>query len=177
MINYLKKELNKLSSRNHVDKKTIEKFFKRLELDLKIVKDENPADHFCVFFLPINKKTNSVFLGHHIKADDWIPPGGHIEKGEFPLETVKREFLEELSYKLNKERIELFDLSRITINKPNRLCKIHYDLWYLVYTEKINFIYDKKEFYQAGWFSLEKGLRLMKTVNYNTIVRKLGKIC
>ena len=40
---------------------------------------------------------------HHKKANDWIPPGGHIEENESPAATVIREFREELGYKLKRE--------------------------------------------------------------------------
>lgn len=173
MTNYLKKELNRLSERKYIDKKTIEKFFRRIEKDRRLIQEENPTNHFCCFFLPFHKQTKSIYLGDHMKARDWIPPGGHIKKNEFPLETVKREFLEELAYKLTNEKVELFDISIKRINKPKQVCKIHYDLWYLVYTERMNFVYDKKEFHRAGWFSIKEGLQLIKTTNYNAIVKNL----
>ncbi|HEY9715512.1 MAG TPA: NUDIX domain-containing protein [Chroococcales cyanobacterium] len=36
-----------------------------------------------------------ILLVHHKRLDAWVPPGGHIEPGEFPHETVIREVLEE----------------------------------------------------------------------------------
>ena len=44
----------------------------------KLTRPENPHDHFCAFFLPVDVKHSSIYLVHHKKADDWIPPGGHI---------------------------------------------------------------------------------------------------
>jgi 8-oxo-dGTP pyrophosphatase MutT (NUDIX family) len=176
MIDYLKKELNRLSSRKHVDKKTINKFFKRLDQDTRLVKEENPADHFCCFFLPFCKKVGLIYLVNHIIAKEWIPPGGHIKKDELPLKTVTREFSEELNYKLSEEKIELFDLSILKINNLKRTCQIHYDLWYLVYTDRINFVFDNKEFNRAGWFSIKDGQQLMKTRSYNFIVGKLDNV-
>lgn len=40
-------------------------------------------------------RDGKVLLVHHNKFDKWVPPGGHIEDGETPAETVVREFLEE----------------------------------------------------------------------------------
>jgi len=194
MVDYLKEQIAALARREDVDRGMIKKFLQRIIRDKRLVKEENPANHFCCFFLPVYKQTKSIlskvewvddkrrlipinlsiYLVDHIKARDWIPPGGHIKKGEFPLETVKREFFEELNYKLTKEKIELFDISIKRINKPKQICKIHYDLWYLVHlNKKINFIYAKKEFYQAGWFSLKDGLKLIKTADFNAVVKKL----
>ena len=39
---------------------------------------------------------DELLLIHHVKLDLWIPPGGHVEPGEIPHETVIRECGEEL---------------------------------------------------------------------------------
>lgn len=148
-------------------------FLQRLKENQNIVKEDNPTDHFCSFFVPVNSKTQSIFLGHHIKADDWIPPDGHIEKEEHPLSAVIREFYEELSYKLTDEKIELFDISKIKVRKTKRACKIHYDFWYIVHVDKINFIVDKNEFYDAKWFSKEEALSKIKREEYKAVIQKL----
>lgn len=78
-----------------------------------------------------------------------------------------------MNHKLTNEKIEPFDLLIKRINKPKQVCKVHYDLWHLVYMDKINFVYDKKEFHQASWFFIKEGLQLIKTVGYNAIIKKL----
>lgn len=40
-------------------------------------------------------KDNKVLLLYHAKHQKWLPPGGHIEPNETPVEAVKREVLEE----------------------------------------------------------------------------------
>ena len=39
---------------------------------------------------------NKIFLHWHAKVKEWLPPGGHIELNEAPIETATRETLEEL---------------------------------------------------------------------------------
>lgn len=48
-------------------------------------------------------RDGKVLLVHHNKFDKWTPPGGHMEDGETPAETVVREFFEETT--LNVEPI------------------------------------------------------------------------
>lgn len=174
MDRLIQQEIINLKKIKHIDKSVINKFLKKIELG-NITRTKDKFSHYCTFFLPINIKTKTIYLGHHIKANDWIPPGGHLELNETPLDTVKREFEEELSYKLSKEKIIPFDLSIKDISSPRNSCKLHYDFWYLVYINKINFIYNKAEFYLAKWFSLKEALSIMKLREYKNIVIKLKK--
>lgn len=40
-------------------------------------------------------ENGKVLLRYHPKLGKWLPPGGHIQPGETPDETLRREFLEE----------------------------------------------------------------------------------
>ena len=169
--------IEKLKKNPHINKQTIKKIEIRINSNPLLVKSENVKSHFCSFFVPINKKTKSIYLVHHIKAQDWIPPGGHIEKNEHPTATVKREFEEELSHKLTDEVIELFDATIKDIStNPRNPCEIHYDLWHLVYVNKLPFKFDRGEFYDAGWFSFEDALNKIRTKLYKKTVLNLFKI-
>lgn len=169
-------EIEKLKDKKHVDIEVIQRFLKRLDSDNNLTKENNPFDHYCSFFLPIDLKSKTVYVGHHIKADDWIPPGGHIKQNESPLTTVYREFEEELNHELTTEKIELFDLSIKDVSgNPLHKCKTHYDFWYLVFIKKTDFQFDRKEFYQAGWFTLKEALKKMKLKQYKKIIAKLNQ--
>lgn len=167
------KEINKLKKSSWVDKNIFDEFIKLINSQNVITKPEGAGVHICSFFIPINKK--SIFLVDHIKAQDWIPPGGHIEKDELPIETVKREFEEELDHQLTNEKIELFDLSIKEINRAQQNCLTHYDIWYLVYVDKIKFNWLKKEFHDAEWIEINKGIKKMKIKLYANIIKKLLK--
>src|SRR3989338_5057074 len=54
-------EISKLKDKIYVDKKTIEQFLKRLKSG-RLLQKQNPADHFCSFFVPLDIKSKSVFL-------------------------------------------------------------------------------------------------------------------
>lgn len=173
----IKKILLSLSTNKLIDKSQINQFLKRVGTNVPLTKENSLDDHICSFFVPVDKKTKSIYIGHHIKADRWIPPGGHVKENEDPLETVYREFTEELNHKLTIEKIDLFDLSkRILEPNPRHRCKIHYDFWFAVYTDKLNFDFIKKEFYDARWFSVEEGLKKINVPQYNKIVKKLSLI-
>ena len=159
MSTYMKTQLEKailnLREKPHVNKKTLEQFSKRIESGAPFTKKEHTPAHFCSFFVPYNPQTHSIFVVHHKKAQDWIPPGGHIDPGESPLQTVHREYHEELGVVLKKEPIHLIDASITDITHPLGYCNKHYDFWYVVSTDTVNFKYDKGEFYDAGWYPID----------------------
>lgn len=164
-------ELKKLELKPSVDKKVLIQFYSRLE-NPKILRSQNSPDHFCVFFVPYYEKEKIVYLGYHIKANDWIPPGGHIEENENPLDAVKREMFEELKYKIISEKIELFDITVKPIKRPD--CQKHWDIWYLIYMPKTDFTFDRGEFYNARWMSLQEAKRLMKIKKYSLTLQKIA---
>jgi len=175
--NNLIKELDKLKDKSHVDKIIFYPFAKRIT-EGKLTREENLENHLCSFFVPVHKSSKSIFIGHHVKADEWIPPGGHINKDEAPIETVFREFYEELNFKLTDEKTELFDLDRID-TRPGRTnpCKVHYDFWYLVFmNEQSPFTFDKREFYDAGWFSIDDAVIKCRFKPYVEILKKIRTI-
>ncbi len=169
MLPAIKGELEKLAGHP-----LRQRFLDRLAHNPKLTKREFVPDHICAFFVPIHRQSGSVYLGHHIKGRDWMPPGGHIEPGEHPVETVRREFREELRVGLGKEKIEIFNLSIKKIEHPRRYCRLHYDLWYLVWTDKLDFDFDPGEFYEAGWFGIREGAKKIKhNPDYRRIVAGL----
>lgn len=160
MIKQFQKLIYGLNKLPYINKNTIELNLTHLKDKSGLTDKDNPIDHFCSFFVPVYLPTVEIYVGHHIKANEWIPPGGHIEPGELPLDTVKREFIEELKYKLSDEKIELFDMDLMHIKKSVvRPCKIHRDFWYYVLmTEKSDYVYDKGEFHDASWMPIDKAI-------------------
>jgi 8-oxo-dGTP pyrophosphatase MutT (NUDIX family) len=126
----------------------------------QLTRDENPASHFSTFFVAIDISQKQVFIGHHKKADLWIFNGGHIDLGELPHATIRREMLEEWGI----DPVPNIDLTpqllTITqINKNNiRKCRTHFDIWYFIPVNKNTFHPDQKllstEFFQTKWMSI-----------------------
>ncbi|MFE6508503.1 NUDIX hydrolase [Nocardioides sp. NPDC057767] len=55
-----------------------------------------PAKHLVSYFLLVDPVSGHVLLGDHRKSGLWLPSGGHVEPGENPAETVRRECVGEL---------------------------------------------------------------------------------
>ncbi|MEO6501358.1 MAG: NUDIX domain-containing protein [Jatrophihabitantaceae bacterium] len=60
------------------------------------VRPATPSPHLVSYFLLVDHDAGSVLLVDHIKAGLWLPSGGHVEPGEHPVLTVRRELAEEL---------------------------------------------------------------------------------
>lgn len=54
-------------------------------------------------------KDDRILLLNHKKMNEWVCPGGHIEKDESPEEGLIREILEETGYKIEIVNTNLFD--------------------------------------------------------------------
>ncbi|MBI4136673.1 NUDIX domain-containing protein [Candidatus Roizmanbacteria bacterium] len=158
---------------SHIDKPLLEKFYTRLKQG-KLVRDENPDDHFSTFFIPFVQKTKYVFMGDHIKSGVWLVPGGHIDRDEHPVDTIIREIKEELDTAVTEKDIEFFDITITNINSSYP-CKRHYDLWYLYrLRERVNFNYTKEEFKVAKWMNIEEAGDLLQDAGQTAVLGKLS---
>lgn len=137
-------------------------------------KGEGNPRHYCSFFLPFDRVAGKIYLGHHKKADDWIPPGGHIEPGETPSDAAVREMQEELKVVITKEVLTPFNLSVKKIDRPEIGCVAHYDVWHLVDIKEQDFDYLKSEYYDARWFTVSEGVAMItKNPDFATIIATL----
>lgn len=115
-----------------------------------------PDTHLVSYFLAIDPENNHILLVDHKKAERWLPSGGHVEPGEHPLDTVKREVKEELSIEadfLFQEPIFL------TVTKTVGKSEDHTDvsLWYVIKADSsLDLDYDTEEFHQVKWFPIDQ---------------------
>ena len=138
-----------------------EMFLARID-DGKPTRDEEKASHFCVYFLPYNPDSKKVFIVHHKKSGLWISPGGHIDKGETPLEALAREMKEELGVTYEPSaNSQPFLLTITPIENPVQPCKAHYDLWYSVRQDGGDFQIDAGEFHETRWLTVAEARELV----------------
>ncbi len=143
----------------------------------KLTKDENASSHFCTHFVPYDQKTKRVLIVDHKKAGTWLFPGGHIDAGELPSQSVEREFREEMGTSFHfSKNTQPFLITRAVINRPTHSsCKEHFDLWYITPTneEKVNINMD--EFNNYRWVDYEKGKEMITHPNNLIASRGFGK--
>lgn len=167
-------EIEQIYSIPSVSKTTIAQFRHLKSTQAYHTKGEEALHHYCAFFLPYDVVARKIYLGHHKKADDWIPPGGHIEPGERPSDAAIREMKEELNIVITKKSLKPFNLSVKPINREAVGCLTHYDVWHLVDIQVQEFAYLKSEYYDARWFSLKDGVKkITKNQDFAEIIRQL----
>lgn len=116
----------------------------------RIAKPAQPPRHLVSYFAVVDEE--GLLLVDHKNAQRWLPPGGHVEPGEHPRETVVRELLEELGFRAHHEiGAPLMITSTATVG----LTAGHTDvsLWYVIRADRQQGLqYDKDEFNSVQWF-------------------------
>lgn len=131
-------------------------FSQRLEQG-DLTRDENPKDHFCVYYMIFDKVLGEILIGKHKKSGLYLPPGGHIDHGETPEQALSREFEEEIGLDVHDFEINEKNLLTTTdIYNPNKqTCRKHFDIWYFINVRKSDFKLDIEkmsiEFDNISW--------------------------
>lgn len=127
----------------------------------RIKRPDVPRKHLVSYFVLIDPIQKSMLLVDHIKAQLWLPTGGHVELHEDPKKTVEREVVEELRMKavfLHNNDSPFF----VTVTETGGLTPGHVDvsLWYLLKGNVHDFIdFDRTEFNDIEWFSFNEILQ------------------
>jgi 8-oxo-dGTP diphosphatase len=117
------------------------------------VKPDTPPRHLVSYVVPIDSDGN-VLLVDHVNAKLWLPPGGHVEPGEHPADTARREAFEELGL-----RVTVGDPVFLTVTMTIGIGSGHTDvsLWFPVAAHKGQRIKpDEREFAEARWWSADE---------------------
>ena len=127
----------------------------------RIAKPDKPPKHLVSYFVVIDPEHRSLLLGDHIKAQLWLPTGGHVELNEDPRQTVVREAQEELHLSavfLRNNQHPFF----ITVTETVGLTAGHTDvsLWYLLRGDVHGQLdFDRSEFTDMAWFTFAEILQ------------------
>ncbi|MBY6413898.1 NUDIX hydrolase [Rhodococcus sp. BP-252] len=118
-----------------------------------------PVRHLVSYFMVFDVTAGLVLLGEHIKAGLWLPPGGHVEPGEHPVDTVVRECREELGIDATflpaAGRKPVFVTITDTVGSAN----VHNDvsLWYcLSVSRDTPMTIDPGEYTTVRWWSQDE---------------------
>ena len=118
-----------------------------------------PDKHLVAYFLLVDPVDGSVFLVHHRKAGLWLPTGGHVEVGEDPADTVRRESPEELGVPARFGTDTPRPLFVTVTGTVGDVRARHTDvsLWYPVLGSRSEPLrIDDREFLTARWWSREQ---------------------
>lgn len=169
-----KTEILKLKSLPYIDPSMILCFLERINRHDELTRSQNRQNHFCSMVLPYAPNDQTVLLGYHKKAEDWIPPGGHIEGEETPFETALRETGEELSTSVHHRDLELCNITCLLTNKPSvHGCQIHYDFWYVLKVFPSQVHLDSQEFSESRWVPIIEAIQLVKRPEYKVILNNV----
>lgn len=116
----------------------------------RIGKPATPPQHLVSYFVVVDGEY--LLLVDHKKALLWLPGGGHVEVGEHPRETVRREMFEELGIEAD---FVLPHPVMVTITETVGTTPGHHDvsLWYVLRGRRgQELVYDMDEFQGIRWF-------------------------
>ncbi|POZ63887.1 NUDIX domain-containing protein [Chromobacterium alticapitis] len=133
-------------------------------------KPATPPVHLSTYFALLDDA--GMLLVDHMNAGLWLPPGGHVDPGEHPRDTVARELFEELGL----SGIAVPAASFITLTA---VAGHHQDvtLWYaLPVSRDLPLRHDQTEFREARWFDFDQLPHADSEPHLARFVAKLDKI-
>ena len=116
-----------------------------------------PARHLAVYFTLVDPVDDAVLQIHHVKADAWMFPGGHVDT-EPPCEAVVREAAEELGIAAQFHPAVGRRPMLVTESQTNSLIGSHVDvtLWYvLAGGRSVPLTPDPAEIHAVRWAHLD----------------------
>lgn len=121
----------------------------------RIAKPASPPKHLVCYFLVVDAVHRRALLVDHLNACLRLPNGGHVEPGEHPADTVRRESVEELGI----EATFLFPQPIfLTVTETVGATAGHTDvsLWYVIRGDSsVTPWFDRDECRDARWFALD----------------------
>jgi 8-oxo-dGTP diphosphatase len=120
-------------------------------------KPATPPMHLVSYAVLLDPRDLSMFLVDHILAGRWLPPGGHVEPGEDPAQTARREAREELGieadFSITGERPAFLTVTR-TVGLDHGSRHTDVSLWcVLAGSPELPIVLDPREFAGGRWWT------------------------
>lgn len=141
-----------------VHQQDVAQWLKRGTNPFRLQKPDIPPKHLVSYFVLVDPERKSILLVDHIKAQLWLPPGGHVELNESPKDAVIREAEEEFGLHavfLSNNKKPFF----VTVTQTVGLTPGHTDvsLWYLLKGSIHDRLqYDRSEFTDIEWYTFDE---------------------
>jgi 8-oxo-dGTP diphosphatase len=118
-------------------------------------KPATPPQHLVSYIVLVDPAADQILLVDHKKAGLWLPSGGHVEAGEHPEATVRRELWEELRLSAHFVFPQPIFLT-MTQTVGTTPGHIDVSLWYILHGNSQQASqYDRDEFHQIAWFPID----------------------
>lgn len=138
----------------------------------KIIKGEK--HYTATVFIVSQELPRKFLLVHHRKFNKWLPPGGHIETMENPVEAVVREVREESAIKITPflKTVQPIDPRAKTLPLPTFILEekiaaygeqpqhYHLDLVYVIEVPLQKVKHRAEESHEIGWFTAGESKKL-----------------
>lgn len=155
-------------------------------MDKKIIPQLGEKHYTATVFVVSQKTPRKFLLTHHIKYDKWMPPGGHIEPLENPVEAAIREVKEESGVDIQSflSDIKVIDDRASILPRPTFLLEeridlhgdhpehYHLDFVYVIEVPMQEVNHQIEESHDIGWFTVEemKELPMFDNVRHEVAV-------
>lgn len=131
--------------------------------------------HYTVSVMLVSyEKPTRVLLGFHHKLQKWLPPGGHQDPGENPLETIIRETHEETGFDIApylpkgiklEDRVTLIPTPDFFLEEGipahnEHPAHIHMDWNYIIHVPLFQPTFPKREYDKMQWFTKDETIGL-----------------
>lgn len=120
----------------------------------RIAKPATPPQHLVAYSVVVDPGARKLLLVDHRLSGLWLPPGGHVDPGEHPAETARRELGEELGVDapaVPGVQAPLMVTRATTVgDDPGH---VDVSLWYaFAVPEDRPLAYDRREFHAIRWW-------------------------